>query len=499
MEALDTAKRMSADSIQLQYAAMDNLCATFNQRVGGATLRFYPCGGSLYRYFMPRSTSKYTRTNDVDGFLVVVPDDVTLEDCLTGDEAEYEKVADRILSAYKNLHKTLFSTKEQKSLWLEAASTKEFTLTSKFTGGMFIPMADREAKETLFGQESNEFFGQDFDLSITLHLSGDEKINFDAHCGMLQRPVYGNMYGTPDTDESYSGRVCEMVATATQDSQYSNVYVASVETFFIEQCQTMVKSLRDFYEAVVLHPDAGTEAHAKVMFRAASKQPIIKAEKRFMRVKELLDTFPEIAKKTLQEYYTIHDRDIFQPFVACMRRNDVTSKFLNKGLLQPYALRNYVDLLNKTIMYGYKAKYKKIKFAARENSEVAQAVEKPLREIMDIVNIREANALTKVLILSEDVTVREMMHLLLFMYERLVDKVRAAAQKGAAYGKKLRKKKAEDIAKNKQRRLKREREERERAAREAAAGGGEEKRGEARLLAQEIHAFKLMNQLNLRF
>lgn len=497
MEALDTAKRMSAGSIQLQYAAMDNLCEAFNQRVGGATLRFYPCGGSLYRYFMPRSTSKYTRTNDVDGFLVVVPDDVTLEDCLTGDEAEYEKVADRILSAYKNLHKTLFSTKEQKSLWLEAASTKEFTLTSKFTGGVFQRMPDREDKETLFGRWDSEFFGQEFDLSITLHLSGDEKINFDSHCGMLQRPVYGNMYGTPDTDESYSGRVCEMVATATQDSQYSNVYVASVETFFIEQCQTMVKSLRDFYEAVVLHPDAGTEAHAKVMYYGASKQPIIKAEKRFMRVKELLDTFPEIAKKTLQEYYTIHDRDIFQPFVACMRRNDVTSKALNKGLLQPYALRKYVDLLNKTIMYGYQARDKKIKFAARENSEVAQAVQKPLREIMDIVNIREANALTKVLILSEDVTVREMMHLLLFMYERLVDKVRAAAQKGAAYGKMYKKKKAEDQAKRKQLRLKRERE-RERAAREAAAGGGEEKRGEAQF-AQEIHAFKLMNRMNLRF
>ena len=116
MEALDTAKRMAADSIQLQYAAMDNLCKAFNKLVNGATLRFYPCGGSLYRYFMPRSTSKYTRTNDVDGFLVVMPNDVTLEDCLTGDEAEYEEVADRILSAYKNLHKKLFSTKEQKSL-----------------------------------------------------------------------------------------------------------------------------------------------------------------------------------------------------------------------------------------------------------------------------------------------------------------------------------------------------------------------------------------------
>ena len=47
----------------------------------------------------------------MDGFLVVMPKGVTLEECLTGDEAEYEEVADRILSTYKNLQKTLFSTK----------------------------------------------------------------------------------------------------------------------------------------------------------------------------------------------------------------------------------------------------------------------------------------------------------------------------------------------------------------------------------------------------
>ena len=93
---------------------------------------------------------------------------------------------------------------------------------------------------------------------------------------------------------------------------------------------------------------------------------------------------------------------------------------------------------------------------------------------MDIVNIREANALTKVLILSEDVTVKEMMHLLLYMYERLVDRVKAAAQEGAAYGKVYRKKDAEDRAKKKQLRLEMEK---KRAARKAAADNDEEKRG----------------------
>lgn len=498
MEALDTAERMSTDSIQLQYAAMDNLCEAFNKLVDGATLRFYPYGGSLYRHFMPRSTSKYTRTNDVDGFLVVMPDDVTLEDCLTGDEAEYEEVADRILSAYKNLHKTLFSTKEQKSLWLKAASTKEFTLTKL---NWVFEDGENDVKKDLLGRGDVEIFQWGFDLSIILHSSGDEKINFDAHCGVLQRPVYGSMYTDKlPVGESYSGRVCEMVATATQDSQYLNVYIPSVETFFIEQCQTMVISLDTFYRTVLLHPDAGTEAHAKVMYNARNQQSFIKAEKRFMRVKELVDVFPEITKKTLQEYYTIHDRDIFQPFVECMRRNTFTLKALNKGLLQPYALRKNVDVLNKTMMYGYNAKYKKVKPWERgEISEVAKAVQKPLREIMDIVNIQEANAFSKVLILSKDVTVREMMHLLLYMYERLVDQVKAAAQKGAAYGKIYQKKQAEDRAKKKQLRLKRQRETAARATREVAAGGGEEKRGEARLLAQEIHAFKLMNQLNLRF
>ena len=79
-------------------------------------------------------------------------------------------------------------------------------------------------------------------------------------------------------------------------------------------------------------------------------------------------------------------------------------------------MRKNVDVLNKTMMYGYGVTYKKVKPWERgEISEVAKAVQKPLREIMDIVNIQEANAFSKVLILSEDVTVREMMHLLLYM------------------------------------------------------------------------------------
>ena len=124
MEALDTAERMSTDSIQLQYAAMDNLCEAFNKLVDGATLRFYPYGGSLYRHFMPRSTSKYTRTNDVDGFLVVMPDDVTLEDCLTGDEAEYEEVADRIFERIQKSTQNAFFYKGAKVVVVESSQYK---------------------------------------------------------------------------------------------------------------------------------------------------------------------------------------------------------------------------------------------------------------------------------------------------------------------------------------------------------------------------------------
>ena len=73
-------------------------------------------------------------------------------------------------------------------MWLEAASTEDFTLTSTFSGDAWKSMPDRDAKETLFGRGEIEFFDQHFDLSIILHSSGDEKISFDAHFGMLQRP-----------------------------------------------------------------------------------------------------------------------------------------------------------------------------------------------------------------------------------------------------------------------------------------------------------------------
>ena len=61
MEALDTAKRMSTDSIQLQYAAMDNLCEAFNELVDGATLRFYPYGGFLCTGILCRGAHQNTR------------------------------------------------------------------------------------------------------------------------------------------------------------------------------------------------------------------------------------------------------------------------------------------------------------------------------------------------------------------------------------------------------------------------------------------------------
>lgn len=499
MEALDTAERLSTEAVQLQFAAMDNLCAAFNVTVDGATLRFYPYGGALYRYFMPESASKYTETNDLDGFLVVIPDDVTLQDCLTDNEEAYANVTDKIVNVYKRLANTVFSTDEQRALWLEAASTDAFTLTSNFESSSWEASVDDEmSKKIVLGQAGDEYFNMRFDATIVLHKAAlDKRIDLDIHFGVLQRPVYGNMYAKFQlTDESSSGKVCEMVATASQHHQFPNVFVCSVETFFIDQCLTMLKSMKNFYNKVILHPDVGTDAHDKVMYLSRQDQSVLKAEKRLMRVSELVASFPNIEETTLKEFYTVHERDAFQPFIASLRKDEIMSKMLNNGLLQPYALRKNVDLFNKVFMFGYEGNRKKTQPRVEGKTRaLVEALRKPVREIMDLVQMRETNALTSVFVLSEDVTAGEMMHLLLFTYERLVDQIRVSAQKAAAFGKVYRENQAKKRAEAKRRK---EQAKRERAARKAAAEA-EKKRAESHGLYDATTPYTQLYKCKLRF
>lgn len=443
MDVFVTDKPMSRHMIQMQYYAINNLCSAFNLAVKSATLRFYPYGGCLYKYFMPNNTSKYTQTNDVDGFLVVMPNDVSLQDCLRTDASN--NVVEKILDVYKELFESVF-TPEGLTQWLQAASNDDYTLTCaelfQPKGNIGDPASDFWSSE--WDKDMVRYrleHGEIFEMALPLRIEYDDiSAGLDVHFGVLQPPI-----------ESITARLCEIVYTAQPDQRYTHMYVQSAETFFVEQCATMLYSLQTLYEYVILHPDVGTKLHdermGKLTYSQIYGQPIIKAEKRMMRIQELADAFSKISQKPLKYFYSIHENDVFKPFID----NIKNKREHTHELFQPYVLQNRVRTLNDTLLYGYHGEDNRKNEKRTQNrsraslqeatqSSLAVAMKKPLKIMMDIMHIREANALTNALVLTDDVTVQEMMHLLIYLFERLRDKISAAAERGAAFAAKKRSK-----------------------------------------------------------
>ena len=475
MQAFDTDPRMPTELIWLQYAAVDNLCAAFDALVEGATLRFYPYGGSLYRAFMPDSTSKHTKTNDVDGFLVVVPHDVTLQDCLTTDDEKYGQVVERIVDVYETLHNVLFNLNGFTE-WMRRSSSESYTFSCPEFMDVFKGKSKNEY--TLLNPWDRDEFRAYTVLNtamsvfqelmpLFLHFDGKMPIMLDVHFGVLQ-PVRDNM----------SGRLCEIMARAAPWPGYAHIWKQNVFTFFIEQCRTMVECLNFLYRDVVL-PDADGYDNAdrvrRLMTQTGSKQSIVKAEKRLMRVNELVHAFPHLTHITLKDVYVSHTNDVFAPALEYVF--DVVYKRTTKEFLQTEMLKKKVREFNNALLWGFqdKALFRLQREVGEEEatqSDLAKALREPLRKMMAILRVREHNQVSSAFVLDDDVTVSEMMHLLTFLFERLRDKVDNLMQR--ARDKSMKKEKPR------------------------GAGGGEEKTGKAHF-AQEMHAFKLMNRMNLRF
>ena len=545
MEVFDTDRRMPIDFIRMQYAAIDNLCEAFDALIKGATLRFYPYGGSLYRMFMPRSTSEYTKTNDVDGFLMVVPDDVTLEDCLTTSPSRYENTVNRIVDTYEVLFETIFNLQGIQR-WCTAASTRDFTLScpqfvSAYTGGtgadtgfvsgkvesrLVKPFDREEMRNSILSVKwANTVFNDVFPIRVQSTANSDYSTEMDVHFGVLQ----------PVTD-FYTGRTCEIVQKARPHAFFRHVHIQSLQTFFIEQARTMIECLVQLYEELILHPE---KEHAKRLDAltkqmldrgSALTQSLVKAKKRVMRVNELVMTHYDLANTSLVQIYATHDTDIFAPISQTQVGHGFQRSRVEERL-QPYILKSEVESFNNMLLWGYKGdsvhteEHQLVSDDEAKNSSLAKALQQPLRKMLNIMHISHGNEVSNAFILSNDVTTKEMMHLLTFLYERMEDKVnevmRTVASNGPRYKLKVeRKEYAEKYLMKAARRagkkettleemyLRRQREAQDKfelqqadrweRRRRAAAGGGEEKRGEAQF-AQEIHAFKLMNRMNLRF
>lgn len=478
MQQYDTDSRMSAELVQLQYAAVDRLCAAFKPLADGMTLRFYPYGGSLFQAFLPRSTSEYIKTNDVDGFLVVIPDTVTLSDCLTVQKEQKQRVVERVVSVYKKLYANIF-TRQKLARWLKDASTAQSTFRCEpFMSKYNTENASEHSltatwdKKRVTGQildEGNTVFAQS--LPLTLDFLGGGSVQLDVHFGVLQ----------PICDQK-TAKVCEIVASARRWPGYHHTYAQSVQTFFIDQCRTLMESLSLLYQYLILDPKAGSakEHHKKVarlMKSQGIRQSFVKVKKRMKRVGELVRTVDVIASSRLQDFYAAHKADVFSSVPEV------------KSFLQTSRLEKAVREFNQYFLWGYhKDKIKKIQdnigVEEATRSELAKALRQPLRDMMAALHVREGNDLSSVYVLDDDVTAREMMHLVTFMFERLQDQI-DSTMRGV--------RKIQDVSRTRSTtsRL-------AAAQRKNAADGAEQKTAHPQF-AQELRAFKLASNMKLRF
>jgi hypothetical protein len=304
---------------------------------------------------------------------------------------------------------------------------------------------------------------------------GEWKAMVDEHFGVLQ-PIRDNK----------TGRLCEIMAKATPWPGYRHVWKQDVFTFFVEQCRTALESLNYLYENAVIAETDGfdnSDFVRRLMTQRGPFQTFVKAEKRLYRVNELVQAFPHISRTTLGSVYASHDNDVFAPALQYMF--DLFNKRKTYEFLQTTALKEKVRDFNSSIKWGEKEinrrrKQRDVSKKEATRSDLAKALRKPLRQMMAIMHIKEHNEVSLAFALNDDVTVGEMMHLLLFLFERLRDKVddimRRARHKEKLI-KEAKKKKKED--------------EKKKARAMAGAAGGEEKIG-------NLHAGQ-MNKIQIRF
>jgi hypothetical protein len=404
--------------IQLQFQALNKFCSVFNDMMKDFDLKlyFYPYGGCLYRYFMPNSTSEFTRTNDMDGFLVVMPSNLTQTECLSG---ETQKVKD----AYKVLFSSLFNKDKVNVLreWCESSSdvwglslhTLINALNSEDAEPQFESMLrypfDVFDPQRLQPNGFQSIFSDPFPLHFKY---GDYDDFLDLHFGVLQ-PINDNP----------SARVHEIVATATQHEEFRNVYIQSRQTFFVEQIRTVIETLRVLYDNTLLNPEIQDGFTIKPN---GIIQAIKKSKKRLMRVFELVFNSQSLGQKTLEQIYGIHNTDVFAPYLQ-----KKIGQWNNSDLqlfLQPLILKKEVNNFNQMLKYGFEGfRQKESKYDTE--SELATAIAKPLTQAMQMLNVRVGNTASNAFLVAEDARIIDVMYLLRYMYDRLADKVEASPVK----------------------------------------------------------------------
>lgn len=349
----------AVSDLDMQYEALEALCESYNSRVTLSSMRFYPKGGSLYRFFWTRDQlNQHGRvvdpmpecyeTGDVDGLLLVVPRGITnvrMLDYVKSTVVQNED--EEYVYSHIDLKKDIYDIAEEAyakvlnkrdaAAWLKnASSTKKYSLSLRKE--TFVPLT-RETEKTavstfeFFPVFDTTLFSPGWDVSMTtenMYLDmtyRGKSENLDVHFGFLE----------PSAKNEDSMRAMDIILNATPVS--SSVYIMPKKQFFVDQLRLMFERVNKYFHYAVFDDEIDvkkkhlTKALSGRVFNAVNTtQSVLKAGKTLCRIKEFSSFFEHLTLQDLFEW-----------------RQGLPLN--NKRYLQSTLLKEYVGKFN-TLMFG---------------------------------------------------------------------------------------------------------------------------------------------------
>lgn len=292
--------------LAVQTNAILNLCKVYNERVTLSEMRFYPTGGSLYRFFWEQEKCNIAMpecfaTEDIDGFIVVVPRGMTqkqLDDFGTGNITH-----ESILAIAKEAYDKVFY---KNSGWLDTPDGENYTLLfppQAFDTDVDIDLSDRPKlafhQAPVYNKETYQknMGTLHFDLGLLMNFAGKQH-QLDLHFGILQPP------GSPDMANLYD-------VMYGAERKKANLYIMTKKHFLVDQLETALTRLYDFFALAVLDKDRNPTTwqlkkvlgKENVVRKKNKKHGALKAVKNVCRIVNFSKMYSEFRSTTLNELY----------------------------------------------------------------------------------------------------------------------------------------------------------------------------------------------------
>lgn len=428
-------------ALDMQYEALDRLCQSYNNRVTLSDMRFYPKGGSLYRFFWEReaiTNHSYAwqndeempacyNTGDVDGWLVVVPRGLQNKDLAkyytsTVVELPMPQESKHSEWGYSNVdvrqfynmaeeaYSKVFNKNDAARWLLEASVSGEFSFAlpekaflqhDKKQPGFAQPDTEQTTFEAV-PVYANEYYNPGHDtgdfhlkphLGLTLSTPRTPPESLDVHFSFLQPACRGELV-TMMLDAMYN---------ATPIT--SNTFVMEKLHFFTDQLRLMFKRLYNYFALAVLDEDTSSSwtlgrllrADASVKNGVAKLQGVLKSEKTLCRVETLS---PGFHRMTLDNIY--HARDSVY--------GDTDMGYTGIRYSQCRVLKKRIGLFNALTLSGLNTLNPEHKYYEYPKASAAKS------DTSSGINVTRE---TRNNLICDDMTVRQTLHIVRRMFDNV--------------------------------------------------------------------------------